>query len=238
MKMARIWVLGAALALVASPSFAQRGGGFGFGGPGGGSPAMLLAIPEVQQELKLDQAQLDLLKGVQTEMREKMQAMFQNSGFDFQNATPEQRQQFQRQMAEKMQSVNTDMMKKVGEVLDAKQMARLKQLGIQRAGTRALAQKEVQDELKLSADQKSKIQQTLTTEGEARRALFQNGGFDFQNATPEQRQEFGRKMQEISAATDPKLLAVLTDAQKKQFEGMKGAAFKFPEGGFGRRNRQ
>ena len=34
----------------------------------------------------------------------------------------------------------------------------------------------------------------------------------------------------IDQANEAKMLAILTDAQKKQFEGMQGAKFTFPEG--------
>ena len=60
---------------------------------------------------------------------------------------------------------------------------------------------------------------------------FQGGGGQ---PSPEQFQQARQKMTEIRTATDAKILGVLTDAQKKQFETMKGAAFKFPERTFGR----
>ena len=46
-------------------------------------------------------------------------------------------------------------------------------------------------------------------------------------------------MREARTATDAKLNAILTDAQKKQFQAMQGAPFTFPQrrGGGGRRNR-
>src|SRR5215207_6938579 len=119
-------------------------------------------------------------------------------------------------------------MKKVGEILDAKQMARLKQLSLQQQGTRGLGQPEVADQLKLTADQRQKIQAALTEEGTAMRQAFEGfqGG---NNVTDEQRQQAFQKMRDLRMATDAKLNAVLTDGQKKQFQTMQGAAFKFPE---------
>src|SRR4051812_36553879 len=71
----------------AAPSFAQgqgqgqgrrRGGGFGRGG----GPTGLLRMPEVQKELKLEQAQIDLVNALQTP---------QGNRQDFQNLSPEER---------------------------------------------------------------------------------------------------------------------------------------------------
>jgi hypothetical protein len=45
--------------------------------------------------------------------------------------------------------------------------------------------------------------------------------------------EVRKKFEEARSATDAKLNAILTPAQKTQFQGMQGAPFKFPENGFG-----
>lgn len=198
----------------AVPALAQgQGRGRGFGGRGGGN---LLAIPEVQKELKLEQAQIELLNSLNQNRQ----------GFDrqsFQNLTPEQRR-------ERFAQLRAEREKKVAEILDAKQVARLKQLELQRQGTRALGRDEVTNQLKLSADQKQKIEAALSGEREAMRSAFQGfRGNDGQRPTPEQLQAARQKMTELRTATEAKLNAILTDGQKAQWKAMQGAPFTFPQ---------
>src|SRR5208283_5086355 len=65
------------VALTAGPALAQQGrgggGGRGFGG-GGGNIGMLLSNPGVQQELKLEPAQIEKAKEVADKAREKLTA--------------------------------------------------------------------------------------------------------------------------------------------------------------------
>lgn len=234
MKMARLLAVGLALTL-AAPAFAQGqgrpGGGRSFGFRGGfdSGPTGLLRIPEVQKELKLDQTQIELLDQLNKEMDEKRRAMFQSGG----EQSPEQRRERFAQLRPQLEKLQQDQEKKVGEVLDAKQMARLKQLGIQRSGTQALTRPEVQNQLKLSADQRQKIAALQQQLGEAMRSAFQPGA-NGQRPSREQFAEIRTKMEQMRAQNDTKILAILTAPQKKQFEEMKGAPFTFPERrGFG-----
>jgi hypothetical protein len=202
-------MMGAALIVMAAPAFAQGGGGRFFGGGFGGG-AFLLRMPEVQKELKIDEAQKDLLDQLNMEMMQKGRELFQNA----QNLSNEER------MA-KFQAFQAETTKKTNEILNPTQQKRLKELEIQQAGARSLGRPDVQTALKLTDDQKAKIKGFQDASGEKIRALFQNGGFQ----NPENR----TKMQEINNETNAQLLGVLTDAQKKQFTEMQGAPFKFPE---------
>jgi len=233
----RVTVLAGALALVmAAGALAQGGGGrggFGRGGGfGGGGVAGLLMIEEVRKEIKVDEAQQDLLQQLGQEMRTKAGETFRN----FQDIPQEER-------TRRMTAFTAEYEKKIGEILDAKQMARLKQLSIQQAGPRALARKDVQDELKITPDQKTKIDQALEGERQAMQQAFEgfrNGG----QMTDEQRQQARTRFEEARKGTEAKLLGVLTEPQKKNFTAMQGAPFKFPEfrgfgpGGPGGRPRQ
>ncbi len=223
--MKKIWMLGLALAVAAGPALAQGGGGrgFGFGGRGGGGSLGLLRMEEVQKELKLEAAQVELVNGVGEEMRGKMREIFQSGG---QGGNREEAMQ-------KMQALSADADKKLAQILNAQQMSRLKQLRYQQAGARALGEKEVQTGLKLTPDQVAQVTAATMAERQEQGALFQ--GFDFQNATPEQRQAQFQKMGDLRTKTDAKLNAILTDGQKKQWQSMLGAPFKFPEGGPRRR---
>jgi hypothetical protein len=251
MKLVTVFTLGVALALTAGaaqaqgqggqgggrPGFGGRGPGGGgfFGGPGGGGLGMLLQIPEVQTELKIDATQKELLDQLNMENRDKMRALFQQGGFGRPGGQggapdPAARAEFGKKMA----AMQAEQSKAIGEVLDAKQMARLKQLGVQREGTRALGRPEVQDQLKLSADQRQKVTAAFDGERQAMQAMFES--FRPQEGQPpseEQRAEFGKKMQAARTTAEANALAVLSEGQKTQFKALQGAPFKFPEGGPG-----
>lgn len=212
-----------ALALIAAvtPAFAQAGGGGFRGGFGGGfGLGGLVQIPEVQKELKLDDTQVDLLKALR-ENRPNFQ--------EFQSLSPEERQ---KKFTEFRQQTD----KKIAEILDAKQLARAKQLEIQQAGPRALAQSDVATKLKLTAPQQTKIQTILQGERDSMRQVFEsfrnNGGGQ---PSDEDRQKMFQKFQEARQAIDKQLLGVLTEDQKGQFDQLKGAPFTFPRPQFGRR---
>jgi hypothetical protein len=238
MKAANIWAAGLALLLSASAAQAQGPGGSRGGGRGGGSTS-LLRIPEVQKELKIDEAQKDLIDQVNQEMDGKRRQMFESS----QNLSREERGRlFQSpEMQAKFQALGQETEKKIAEILDKKQMARLKQLSIQQAGTSALYRKEVQDELKFTADQRTKLQAQEEAQRDAFRQAFQ--GFQpGQQMTDAERAEIRKRFDDMRIQNEAKLMGILTEAQKKQFTAMQGAPFKFPERRFGpggpRRERQ
>jgi hypothetical protein len=230
MKIAKLLAVGLALSVIAAPTFAQGQGGQGrqgrqgFGGRGGGG-SFLLQIPEVQKELKIDEGQLEALKLLNEANQAKARELRQNSA----NLSDDQRR-------EQFRAMTAANQKEVAKILNAQQVARLKQLEIQRAGLGALRQPEVQAALNLTADQKAKLEAQQTADREAMRAVFQGfRGQDGQRPTPEQLAEARTKMQAMRTASEAKTLAILTDAQKKQFEAMKGAAFTFPQRQGGRR---
>jgi len=243
MKLARTGLL-MALLLAAAPAFAQgfggRGGRGGGGFGGGESASGLLRMTEVQTELKLDPAQVDLVKQLQAEFDQKRRSQFQGGGGqNFRDLSPAEREKLLADFRERGAKLEAEQEQKLGEILEPKQMSRLKQLVIQRAGTQALRLKEVADGLKLDADQKSKIEAALAGERQSMQSIFMGNFNPGERPSPEQIQASQTKMAELRTATDGKLLAVLPDPQNKQFDTMKGAAFKFPERQpFGRRQRQ
>ena len=217
----------AVLSVAAAPSFAQGPGGRGpgFGGPGGfggGNIGFLVQMPEVQKELKLEQTQIELLQDLrQNGPRPNFQ--------ELQNLSPEERQK-------RFQAMQADQEKKVGEILNKQQMSRLKELQLQQQGVRALDRVEVANALKLTGDQKNQVKNAIQGEREVMRQAFQ--GFQPGGAQPsdEERQAAFKKIQDTRTATDAKLNAILTPAQKQQLTTMQGAKFNFPQrgpGGFG-----
>jgi Spy/CpxP family protein refolding chaperone len=206
----------AAVALVAtmvltSGALAQRGGGGGFGGRGGG--INMLRMPEVQTELKLTADQKTKVETLLEQRRGQG-----GGGQGFRDLSPEERQ---KAMAERRAEEN----KQLGAILNADQMKRYNQLRLQRTGMTALAETEVATELSLTADQKTKIQEIVQQANNERRSLFQDGGGGGD------REAMRAKMEELQKATDTKLAAVLTDAQKTKWKELVGAPFTFPAPG-------
>lgn len=213
-------------------------GGFGFGGPGGGGAAGLLMMEEVRKEVGISEEQFG-------KIREAMQELGGGRGpggpgggnrVNPQDLSEEERaklrEEFQKQMEERA--------KKSEEILksnlDAKQLARLEELRIQREGAGALARTEVAAKLKLSDEQKEKIKEALASgqmdfRGGRGPGGPGGGGFD--------REAFQKQMEEARAKREKAnadALAVLTADQKTAFEGLQGAKFEFPAfGGFGGR---
>ena len=114
--------------------------------------------------------------------------------------------------------------KLVEDVLLPHQKERLDEIALQVMGTAALFTPKVRESLKITAETGEKMQNVSreVMEGvrDKAREAFQSGNRDgirelFQNAQKE---------------VNEKVLGLLSDSQKKEFEEMKGKPFKLPEG--------
>lgn len=175
----------------------QRGAGFGFGRGGG---VQLLTRQEVQTELKLTDAQKSQIMELGQQLR--------NGAQQGQQLSPEERQ---KRTAETNAKINA--------ILNAEQQKRYKEINLQQQGLSALASMpDVADEMKLTADQKSKIQEIMQAQRGQGRPNGANGDFSaLRERMAAQRKE-----------RDDKILALLTDAQKTQWTAMLGSPFTLP----------
>jgi Spy/CpxP family protein refolding chaperone len=200
------------VAFVAAAVWAQGPGGFG-------GPGFLLMNSGVQKELKITDEQKDKLKTALGKLREK-RADYKDK---FKDMSKEERQKL-------MQTWAGENDKAIAGVLDAKQMARLKQIELQLQGARAFANSEVQKKLNLSDEQKGKLKDITEEHGRKMRELFQPGG-DFQ--------ETQKKMATLNKETMEKVNGLLSADQKKTWKEMTGEPFEFkfefPGGGGGPR---
>ena len=248
-----MWLSGLVLVLAATAAHAQDAkkgrGGFGqgpggFGGLGGfrASGAQLLGIAEVQKELSVSDEQKGLLEDMQAEMRRGFGGGGAG-GFDFQNASDEERRKF----FEEMQKRGVEQAKKADEmismILEPKQLDRLNQLKVQRDGVFGLVQDDMAKKLGLSDEQKEKMTK-LRDDAMPRFDGGGAGGFqafrNLQNASDEEKaaakakmQEEGKKMQERMDKARTDMLAVLTAEQKDTFDKLQGKKFEFPGPQFG-----
>ena len=212
------------------------GGGFGRGGGFGGGGLGLLRMPEVQKELNMTPDQISKLDDEQQQVQDSMADLRQNAG-DFQSMTPEQRQDYQAKAQDIQDKAAADVL------TDPAQLKRYHELELQREGPSALTQKSVQDQLGLTADQKTHIADINDKMNSDRMAAFQAaGGFQaMRDMSPDDRQKLFGKITTITNDGNTKLLGVLTPDQSAKWKEMQGAPFKFPAGGgfggFGGRRR-
>ncbi len=184
----------------------------------GPSFSRLISMPEVQTELKLQSDLLEKVKAFaeesQAKMREERQ-MIADQGLEPAEMRAEMtalNDQFQAKDAEAL-----------GKILSAEQMTRLKQLMVQQQGFNAITRKEVADAIGLKEEDREKLKATVDIINQETMAKMQEIG---QGGDREQAQKI---MDESRKQVEATVMSALSDEQKKKFEELKGAAFKFPE---------
>lgn len=226
-------------------------GGFGgFGGGGGDPTMMLLRMDKVREELDLLEDQVAELQKIEESSRSLFQRP-ENAG----ELTEEQREQRREEMRKRFEEFQKTARAKIAEILLPHQTSRLKQLSIQFRRLGAVYDEELQKELGMTSGQIEQLEAIRKETDEARQQLFANlrgpGGRGPGGGNPDQPNRGGQerraggggpgagfegmreRMEEINKNNETKVLAVLTDAQKKKLEEMKGDAFEFPQPQFG-----
>ncbi|HEY2411253.1 MAG TPA: hypothetical protein VGI40_03375 [Pirellulaceae bacterium] len=206
-----------------------KGGGGGFGGGmfGGTNLVTLAGNESVQKELGVSGDLKDKLNSLRDDLNAARQKEYQTASInpqDFRNLTQEQRQKMN-QIGNKL---NDEFDPKVKALLSADQVKRLQQIQLQAAwqnqGPPALLQADVASELKLSDEQRQKLNALTMEYTQKQRELFA-GGFD---------QAAAAKMREERTS---KAMEVLTAEQKEKLNSLKGKQFDVSQlfGGFGGR---
>jgi hypothetical protein len=198
----------AGVALAQQPQQGQRPGRGAGRGPGG--IAGLLQNESVQKELKLDQDQTDKVKAA-------VQKIQDSHKDDFAKLRDLQGEEQRTKREELTKAVTSEVLTAVGDILKPEQIARVKQVELQQAGSRAFTRADVQKALALKDDQKDTIKTIADDAAKAMRDLFQGG-----QRTPENRQ----KMAALRKETLEKVQAVLTEDQKKTWKDMSGEPFE------------
>lgn len=177
---------------------------------GGAGSAMLLRAEVVQKDLQLSDEQKESITKLQDKAREAFSGL--------QGLSDEERRT-------KMQELRKDQEEQLGKILNDKQKARLKEIGLQQAGALGLANKDVAESLKLTDDQVNKIKELADNyRTEMRDAVQAAAGGD-----PTSIRDALTKLRKES---NEKILAVLKDDQKAAYEKMQGAKIELPAGGF------
>jgi hypothetical protein len=215
----------ALMVLVCGATVAQAQGRGGRGGGGGRFGAVtelgLLNVEAVQKELELLDDQIAKIGDLTESLRGQGR---RGDRPDFQDLSDEQRQQFFEQRRKEAEEMASKAKAELKNILLDDQLVRLQQIYIQAAGSQALVDADVAAKLGLSEDQKSKI---ATARQEAQAGMRDQMRELFQSDNREAAQA---KIAELRKSADEKVLALLTDEQKQQFESMKGSAFELPPG--------
>jgi putative heme-binding domain-containing protein len=109
-------------------------------------------------------------------------------------------------------------LKALAEVMDAKQLLRLRGIYLQQKGDAGILEEDVKAELKLSAEQSKAIKDALDEQTKKQTEMFEEGGFD-----PE-------KMQELQKAARAKIAGALTKDQKAAYDKLLGEPFQMAKG--------
>lgn len=182
----------------------QRGQGFGRM-MGMGMASALLERPDVQRELNLTEQQKTQIRQMQEAMRAAWQEM--------RNLPPQERRQKMEELRQKNDPT---------KVLNETQKKRLRELELQAMGPTAFLQPEVADELKLTQEQRSRLQGIVMQQMQQLREQFQSGGFG--------QGQGAQTFQQLREQAEKQMLEVLTPAQREKWQQMQGKPFQF-EGG-------
>ena len=224
--MKRSVVLSSALAaafLFAGAVAAQQppGGGRAFGGGGmgglGGLSGMLRFSKPLQDELKMDKEQVDKL----TESMSKITEDLRDTFAKLRDATPEERTEIMKKMAE----ANN---KAVESVLKPDQVKRLHQIENQQAGVGMYVKADVQKSLKITDDQKSKIESINSQlQKDLRELSPRGGGFGGGAGGGFGRQDpqVAKKREALQKEATEKIMDVLDDTQRGLVKDLTGEPF-------------
>ena len=196
------------------PRVMRGSSGAGFGA---GSAVRLAAIPEVQKALELSKDQKKKTREINDELRDGFRKLLQEGS-----------------AREGMQKVNEDAAAKLAEVLDDDQEKRLRGIIIQMLGAGALmVDAKLAEELKVTDEQKTKLQETQQSNMRAMAETFGSGYPD---------EDRRKKFEELRSDGQKKLFDVLTSEQQDQLNALKGEEVKIDMmklrgGGSGNRTR-
>jgi len=196
-------------------------GGFGFGGF---SRISLLRLSQVQEELKLTDAQKQKVRAALKSHQGSIRGLFGG----FRGLKADERRKKLIEIRKKMQTASAETAKAIDGILKPEQARRLREIHLQVRGIGVVLDGNVAKRLKLTAEQKTKITDLFKSQASKRRDLYR--GMGGKGLTPDQRRkkykEFRDKTKELAKETQQKVTAVLTEQQQARLKKMKGKAFK------------
>jgi hypothetical protein len=186
---------------LASSANAQRRGRGGLR-PGEVSLARLLTVEPVQNELKLSEKQKAAAVEINNSLTEERHKLFKEVAKE------------SHERGQKVAELEERTSSKVNKLLDQPQRNRLREILLQVNGAVELTRKDIQDELGITSEQRTKLVEISHDNAKSRRDALANYEGDKT-----------AKMVELQREADKKLFDVLTDKQREQFEKLKGKKF-------------
>ena len=220
MKLKTVLVM-VGVAVLSAASFGQGFRGGMMGGPGGGNPTMMLMRDDVKNDLKLTDDQKSKLQEVQDNTRQQMMDLFQGGG------GPGGDREAMRKAMEPIMKKATD---EINKILTADQQKRLKEIWIQVTGNMVVMNADIQKELGITAEQKTKVDVLNKRQQAANQSIMQKvRDGEIQR---EDLQDIFKKNQKVMGEEIDK---ILTQEQKDKIKAL-GGTTKFvadpPPGGF------
>ena len=177
----------------------------------------LLRSEAVRKELNITPTQLDELIKIAEKAGEAVRKNFEEMQ-ELRDVAPEERKRRFAEITKRAKSEAEETRKQIERVLSPKQLTRLRQLALQLRGVEGLEDKEVQEQLKLTEEQKRQLKQVRDRVNQQMRELWRPG-------SPMPKEVRREKYRALLEDAEAKALALLTAAQKAQFEEMKGPKF-------------
>jgi Spy/CpxP family protein refolding chaperone len=180
--------------------------------PGFGYPATMLAGNKgVQHELKVDDSQAEKIDALVERLRENNREQFQKLQDVPKDERPAKR-------LELTQAINGRLREGLVDILKPAQIKRFDQIQLQTTGFNAFATSRVQGALKLTAEQKSRLDGVIDEQDQAIRTANQS----FQD----DREGTLRKVAELRKQGIAKAIGLLTDSQTATWKDMTGEPFE------------
>jgi Spy/CpxP family protein refolding chaperone len=198
------------VALIAAPAMAQGGRGFG-GGMGGGSGVMLLSNKSVQGEIKATSEQVEKLNA----LGEKLMTKQREEGQKIRDLDQAERMPKQQELN---RTLTAEVKTGITDILKPEQVKRFEQLQLQQAGVMAFGMPRVQEGLKITDEQKTKIRD-INQE-------FQPKMNEARQGFQDDREAAMKKMADLRKEQTEKVMAVLTAEQRTSYKDMTGEPFE------------
>lgn len=214
----------AVLTALAPTAEAQRpGGGQGRGGSSGRTmnASALLGSEQVQKEIGLEGEKLEAVKEILEKSRAAAREAFSSFG-NIRELEGDAREKAIADMRAKQQEASKGVAEKLNKHLTKEQQTRLDQIALQLQGARALEDEKVAAKLELKDEQQLEIIDINEETRQAQRKMMEGLREGGREGFAQMREKIEAQRKEI----ETKLLAVLTDAQKAQFNELKGKPFE------------
>lgn len=253
---ATLFAVSLSVILMAAEGGSARGGGrvgrstgsrFGGGmmsrgfGSRGMSKMALVNIEQVQKELKITEDQLAKIKELQTAQREEMRSLYTGMG-NWREMSEEERTKAREKLTKQREAMTKKAEKKLAACINKDQNKRLNEITLQLQGVDGMTSNYVVKGLKLTKDQITKIKAAIKARDEEMQKLMESlrGSFgrgrgrrgaeggEASGERPERpnMEEIQKKRTAITKKCEDAIKAILTDAQKKTLETLKGKKFE------------